>query len=75
MSREPRRFGLIDWRRMHREAAAILERMGIRVNVTRPLLTLNVAIQQMVAIARAVSFEARLVVTSSRSVATRKPRC
>jgi galactofuranose transport system ATP-binding protein len=77
MGREPRRFGLIDWPRMNREAAAILKRIGIDVDVTRPLLDLNVAVQQMVAIARAVSFDARLVVmdepTSSldeREVAT-----
>jgi galactofuranose transport system ATP-binding protein len=77
MGREPRRFGLIDWRAMNRDAAAILGRIGIQVDVTRPLLSLNVAVQQMVAIARAVSFDARLVVmdepTSSldeREVAT-----
>src|SRR6186997_1663800 len=32
MGREPRRWGLIDWRRMHAEARAILERFGIRVD-------------------------------------------
>ena len=62
MGREPRRFGVIDWRRMNREAAEILERFGIRVDVTQPLTALNVAVQQMVAIARAVSFRSKLVV-------------
>ncbi len=77
MGREPRRWGLVDWRRMHTEARALLERFGIRVDVTQPLLNLNVAIQQMVAIARAVSVQSKLVVmdepTSSldeREVAT-----
>jgi ribose transport system ATP-binding protein len=77
MGREPRRWGLIDWRRMNREAAAILERFGIHVDVTQPLHSLNVAVQQMVAIARAVSFKSKLVImdepTSSlddREVAT-----
>ena len=77
MGREPRRFGLIDWRRMNREAAAVLENLGIRIRVTQPLMSFSVATQQMVAIARAVSFDARLVVmdepTSSlddREVAT-----
>jgi ribose transport system ATP-binding protein len=77
MGREPRRWGLVDWRRMHAEARALLERFGIRVDVTQPLLNLNVAIQQMVAIARAVSVQSKLVVmdepTSSldeREVAT-----
>lgn len=77
MGREPRRFGLIDWPRMNREARDILDRFGIRLDVKQPLLNLNVALQQMVAIARAVSFGSRLVImdepTSSldeREVAT-----
>ena len=77
MGREPRRFGLIDWRRMNREASELLARMGIGVAVNQPIMNLNVATQQMVAIARAVSFESKLVVmdepTSSlddREVAT-----
>ncbi|MDQ3542070.1 MAG: sugar ABC transporter ATP-binding protein [Chloroflexota bacterium] len=77
MGREPRRFGFIDWPQMNREAARILDRMGIGVAVNQPLMNLNVATQQMVAIARAVSFESKLVImdepTSSlddREVAT-----
>ncbi|HET7093193.1 MAG TPA: ATP-binding cassette domain-containing protein, partial [Thermomicrobiales bacterium] len=62
LGREPRRWALIDWRRMHREARGILDRLGIAVDVRRPLGTLNIALQQMVAIARAVSFDARLVI-------------
>lgn len=62
MGREPRRFGLIDWRRMHRETDEILRRLSISIDVTQPLLNYNIAIQQMVAIARAVSFKSKLVV-------------
>lgn len=62
LGREPRRFGLLDWKRMNREASTILERFGIRINVTQPLLNFNVATQQMVAIARAISFQSKLVI-------------
>jgi monosaccharide-transporting ATPase len=62
LGREPRRFGLIDRRRMSAQAGELLGRLGVEVDVTRPLGSLNVALQQMVAIARAISFEARLVV-------------
>jgi ribose transport system ATP-binding protein len=62
MGREPVRFGLIDWRRLNREAKEILEQVGIFVDVTRPLQEFNIAVQQMVAIARAVSFHSKLVV-------------
>ena len=62
LGREPRRLGFIDWRRMNEEAGRLLERFAIRVDVRRPLMSFNIAIQQMVAIARAVSFEAKLVI-------------
>ncbi|MCC7023695.1 MAG: sugar ABC transporter ATP-binding protein [Thermomicrobiales bacterium] len=62
MGREPTRWGFLDRRRMNREAAEILARLGVRVDVQRPLGSLNIALQQMVAIARAVSTDARIVI-------------
>ncbi|MGW7072831.1 sugar ABC transporter ATP-binding protein [Streptomyces sp. NPDC054855] len=63
LGREPRgRLGLIDFRRMHREADEALRRLGIRVNVRRPLRELGVGTQQMVALARAVSVDAQVVI-------------
>ncbi|WP_079087036.1 sugar ABC transporter ATP-binding protein [Streptomyces silvensis] len=63
LGREPRgRLGLIDFRRMHREADAALRDLGVRVDVRRPLRDLGVGVQQMVALARAVSVYARVVV-------------
>ncbi|WP_330172532.1 sugar ABC transporter ATP-binding protein [Streptomyces sp. NBC_01498] len=63
LGREPRnRLGLIDFRRMHREADEALRTLGLRVDVRRPLRTLGVGAQQMVALARAVSVDARVVV-------------
>ena len=63
LGREPRtRFGLLDVERMNREAAEILERYEIRVDVTAPLSSLGLGTQQMVAIARAVSLDARVVI-------------
>ncbi len=62
LGREPRRFGLLDWKSMNRQSSTILERFGIRINVSQPLMNFNVATQQMVAIARAVSFQSKLVI-------------
>jgi galactofuranose transport system ATP-binding protein len=62
LNREPRRFGLVDGARMRREAREILRDYGVDVNVTRPLRSLGLGAQQMVAIARAVQIEARVVV-------------
>jgi ribose transport system ATP-binding protein len=62
LGREPRRFGLLDWRTMNRNARDLLRRLDISLDVTRPLYELNVALQQMVALARALSYESKLVV-------------
>ncbi len=62
MGREPTRYGLLDWKRLNTEANRILVQMGIEIDVTKPLADYNIAVQQMVAIARAVSFKSKLVV-------------
>jgi galactofuranose transport system ATP-binding protein len=63
LGREPRgRFGLIDFRRMRREAEEALGGLGIEVDVRRPLRELGVGAQQMVALARAVAVDAKVVV-------------
>ena len=48
IGRYPRRFGRIDWQAMRTQAAALLERMGIRIDVAAPLARYPLAIQQMV---------------------------
>ncbi|QLJ03035.1 sugar ABC transporter ATP-binding protein [Streptomyces sp. NEAU-sy36] len=62
LGREPRRFGLVDVARMNREAAEVLGRYGVHVDVTRPLRDLGLGAQQMVALARAVQIDARVVI-------------
>jgi monosaccharide-transporting ATPase len=56
------RFGFLDWRAMHEGARGLLARFDVFVDVREPLMNFSTAIRQMVAIARAVSFEARLVI-------------
>ncbi len=56
------RFGLIDWKRMRREAASLLERIGARIAPETRLRDLGVASRHLVAIARALSVEARIVI-------------
>ena len=63
LGREPRnRFGLIDIPRMNRAAGEILDRYGIEADPRATLNTLALGLQQMVAIARAVSVDARAVI-------------
>jgi galactofuranose transport system ATP-binding protein len=62
LGREYRRLGLLDRGRMNADAADMLRRFAVDIDVRRPLMEFSTAIQQMVAIARAVSFKARLVI-------------
>ena len=62
LGREHRRYGLLDWGRMNEEAADLLRRFAVEIDVRRPLMEFSTAIQQMAAIARAVSFKAQLVI-------------
>ena len=62
LGREPRRFGAIHVRAMNRRARATLEGLGIDVDPTSELGEHPIAIQQLVAIARAVDVEARVLI-------------
>ncbi|WP_244950368.1 sugar ABC transporter ATP-binding protein [Streptomyces griseofuscus] len=62
LGREPRRFGLVDVRAVNRIARETLKRYGVDVDVSRPLGSLGLGAQQMVALARAVRTDARVVV-------------
>ena len=54
LGHEPRRFAGIHWRKMNEMAQEAINRLSIDVDVTQPLGNYSVAIQQMVAITRAL---------------------
>jgi ribose transport system ATP-binding protein len=63
LGREPRsRLGVIDTTQLYAEAERVMTRYGIRTDVRRSLRSLGMGTQQMVALARAVSIEARVVI-------------
>lgn len=62
IGREPMRFGRIDWREMRRKAKLALEKLNINIDVTKNLDSYSVAIQQMVAISRAVDIDAKVLI-------------
>ncbi|WP_415907459.1 sugar ABC transporter ATP-binding protein [Oleiharenicola sp. Vm1] len=62
LGRQPGRFGFIHWRALRRHARAALARLEIECDVDVELGSLSVALQQMVAIARALDLQARLLV-------------
>jgi len=62
LGRLPKRFGLVDWRAARRRARGRLERLGVTIDVERPLGAYSIAIQQLVAIARALEDDTRVLV-------------
>jgi len=62
LNREPRRaLGRVDFRQMNRAAEALLHDLGADIPGHKPIRALNVAAQQMVEIAKAVSQQASLI--------------
>ena len=58
IGREPLRLGSIDWKKLNAQAREILDRvLGMNIDVSRTLDSYSVAIQQMVAIVRALEIE------------------
>ena len=52
----------IDWARIEADARALLARLNLHIDVSRLLSSYPVAVQQMVAIARALSVEAKVLI-------------
>jgi simple sugar transport system ATP-binding protein len=62
LGREPRTMGLIDWRQMNRKAAELLQELNISAEPTAQLDSCSIAIQQMIAIARAVNTKCKYLI-------------
>ena len=62
IGREPRNAFGIDWKAVRSEARQLLLNNGIDINVSQDLATYSTAIQQMVAITRAISQNAKLLI-------------
>ena len=45
IGRYPRRFGMVDWRSMRTQATALLERLQIHVDVSKPMADDRLAVQ------------------------------
>ncbi len=62
LGRHPRRRGWVAWNEIHRRARELLSAMGHPLDPTRPVGELSIAEQQLVEIARALAFDARLII-------------
>ena len=62
-------FGLVDWKAMSKAAADLLERIGASIKPSTLLRELGIANKHLVAIARALSIDARVVVMDEPTAA------
>ncbi len=62
LAREPRRGPFVDAKRLHLQAGALLQRLKLNVATTAQVLSLSMAQQQMVEIAKALSLSARVLI-------------
>jgi monosaccharide-transporting ATPase len=62
LGHEPRAFGRIDWKAAHREAARHLDNLGLHIDTRSALSSHSIAIQQLVAISRAMVLDAKVLI-------------
>jgi galactofuranose transport system ATP-binding protein len=62
LGREPRRLGLIDWRRMRKHTATVLKGLNLDIDPGSLLGAHSIAVQQLVAIGRAIDVNADVLV-------------
>lgn len=63
IGREPRtKLGAIDWKEMTARSSKIMKELELDVDVTRTLEDYSLALQQMIAIARAVDMECKVLI-------------
>jgi ABC-type sugar transport system ATPase subunit len=62
LSREPGKFGFVDYDKMYKDTREVLSRLGIDLDPKTKMKELRVADQQMVEIAKAISQDARVII-------------
>jgi simple sugar transport system ATP-binding protein len=63
IGREPRtKIGTIDWKAMNKRAQQLMDSLDINIDVTQNLEEYSLALQQMIAIARAVDMDCKVLI-------------
>lgn len=61
--REPTKaLGMIDWQRLNADAQALFEQIGVEISPTELVGNYSVGIQQIIEIAKAISFDAEVII-------------
>jgi len=69
--REPSKYGVVDTREMNKQASAVLREIGVEqmISPTTQASSLSVAEQQLVEIAKAISFKAKVLIMDEPTAA------
>lgn len=73
LGRYPKRFGVIDEKRMFRESSRLFSSLKMNVNPETTMRTMSVSQRQMVEIAKAVSYNAKIIVLDEPTSSLTEP--
>lgn len=62
LDKEPRKWGMIDWKKMNEMAFELLKKLDIKIDAQKQLSDCSIGIQQMIAIARAVDRDCQVLI-------------
>ncbi|MGD9212393.1 MAG: sugar ABC transporter ATP-binding protein [Desulfobacteraceae bacterium] len=62
IGREPKYFGCINWKKINISARKAIKKLDLDIDVTQPVSSYSVAIQQLVAITRALDISAKVLI-------------
>jgi D-xylose transport system ATP-binding protein len=69
LGREPRRFGVVRWEELYRQAQRLLDDLRLSIDPLTPVRNLGIGQQQLVEIAKALSQNARILVLDEPTAA------
>jgi simple sugar transport system ATP-binding protein len=75
IGRQPMKWGIVDWKTMNSNAKHALSKLDLDIDVTLPLSLFSTAIQQMVAIARALDIKARILILDEPTSSLDQTEC
>lgn len=74
IGREPKRFGLLRRKEMEKRATELMASYGFSLDVREPLNRFSVAMQQIVAICRAIDLSAKVLILDEPTASLDTPR-
>jgi D-xylose transport system ATP-binding protein len=69
LGREPRRFGVVLWDELYKQARRLLDDLHLAIDPRTPVRNLGIGQQQLVEIAKALSHEARILILDEPTAA------